>query len=54
MILQMDGKTVNPDDEFGFNDASTNGGHSGQSGVLTWFCNETSIMVSITKTNLFK
>ena len=34
------------DDEFRFNDASTHDGHLHQNGVLTWFCNETIIMIS--------
>ena len=34
------------DDEFRFNDASTRDGHLRQNGVLTWFCNETAIMIS--------
>ena len=33
-------------DEFRFNDRSTHEGHLRQSGILTWFCNETVIMVS--------
>ena len=34
------------DDEFRFNDASTHEGHLRQNGELTWFCNETIIMIS--------
>ena len=34
------------DDEFRFNDASTHEGHLRQNGELTWFCNETIIMMS--------
>ena len=34
------------DDEFRFNDASTHEGHLRQNGELTWFCNETVIMIS--------
>ena len=34
------------DDEFRFNDASTYEGHLRQNGELTWFCNETIIMIS--------
>ena len=34
------------DDEFRFNDASTHEGHLRQNGKLTWFCNETVIMIS--------
>ena len=34
------------DDEFWFNDASTHEGHLRQNGELTWFCNETIIMIS--------
>ena len=34
------------DDEFGFNDASTHEGHLRQNGELTWFYNETVIMIS--------
>ena len=30
----------------GFNDASTHEGHLRQNGELTWFCNETIIMIS--------
>ena len=45
------------DDEFRFNDASTHEGHLRQTGVLTWFCNETAIMISpildITRTRLY-
>ena len=37
---------VNDDDEFRFNDASTHEGHLRQNGELTWFCNETIIMIS--------
>ena len=46
------------DDEFRFNDASTHEGHLRQNGELTWFCNETIIMISLkcikckTRTNL--
>ena len=36
------------DDEFRFNDASTHEGHLRQNGELTWFCNETIIMISHT------
>ena len=32
--------------DFRFNDASTHDGHLRQNGVLTWFCNETDIMIS--------
>ena len=48
------------DDEFRFNDASTHEGHLRQNGELTWFCNETIIMISHkcikckTRTNLKK
>ena len=38
-------KWVNDDDEFRFNDASTHEGHLRQNGELTWFCNETIIMI---------
>ena len=34
------------DDEFRFNDASIHEGHLRQNGELTWFCNETIIMIS--------
>ena len=34
------------DDEFRFNDISTHEGHLHQNGELTWFCNETIIMMS--------
>ena len=34
------------DDEFRFNDASTHEGHLRQNGGLTWFCNETVILIS--------
>ena len=34
------------DDEFRFNDASTHEGHLRQNGELTWFCNETIILIS--------
>ena len=34
------------DDAFRFNDASTHEGHLRQNGELTWFCNETVIMMS--------
>ena len=34
------------DDEFRFNDALTHEGHLRQNGELTWFCNETIIMIS--------
>ena len=34
------------DDEFRFNDASSLEGHLRQNDVLTWFCNETAIMIS--------
>ena len=34
------------DDEFRFNDASIHEGHLCQNGELTWFCNETIIMIS--------
>ena len=34
------------DDEFRFDDSSTHEGHLHQNGVLTWFCNETAIMIS--------
>ena len=34
------------DDEFRFNDASTHEDHLRQNGELTWFCNETIIMIS--------
>ena len=34
------------DDEFRFNDASTHEGPSRQNGELTWYCNETVIMIS--------
>ena len=34
------------DDELGFNDASTHESHLRQNGVLTWFCNETAIIMS--------
>ena len=37
---------VRVDDEFRFNDASTHEGHLRQNGELSWFCNETIIMVS--------
>ena len=37
---------VDEDDEFSFNDASTNEGHLHQNDVLTWFCNEAAIMMS--------
>ena len=36
----------NDDDEFRFNDASTHEGHLLQNGELTWFCNETIIMIT--------
>ena len=39
-------KTLINDDEFRFNDASTHEGHLRQNGELTWFCNETIIMIS--------
>ena len=39
---------VDDDDDFRFNDVSTNEGHLYQKGVLTWFCNETAIMTSHT------
>ena len=38
--------TYDDDDEFRFNDASTHEGHLRQNGELTWFCNETIIMIS--------
>ena len=41
-ILQLQ----DDDDEFRFNDASTHEGHLRQNGELTWFCNETIIMIS--------
>ena len=44
MYLEED-ETVD-DDEFRFNDASTHEGHLRQNGELTWFCNETVIMIS--------
>ena len=31
---------------FRFNDASTHEGHLRPNGVLTWFCNETAIMIN--------
>ena len=34
------------DNEFRFNNASIHEGHLRQNGVLTWFCNETVIMIS--------
>ena len=34
------------DDEFRFNDTSTHEGHLRQNDELTWFCNETVIMIS--------
>ena len=37
--------TLNDNDEFRFNDASTHEGHLRQKGVLSWFCNETAIMI---------
>ena len=41
-------KKMSDDDEFRFNDASTptHEGHLRQNGELTWFCNETIIMIS--------
>ena len=44
--LQAKKQVVNDDDEFRFNDASTHEGHLRQNGELTWFCNETIIMIS--------
>ena len=38
--------TLDDDDEFRFNDASTHEGHLRQNGELTWFCSETIIMIS--------
>ena len=37
---------IDDDDEFRFNDVSTHEGHLRQNGELTWFCNETMIMIS--------
>ena len=37
---------LDDDDEFRFNDASAHEGHLRQNGELTWFCNETIIMIS--------
>ena len=37
---------IGDNDEFRFNDASTHEGHLRQNGELTWFCNETIIMIS--------
>ena len=42
----IDQKVFYDDDEFRFNDASTHEGHLRQNGELTWFCNETIIMIS--------
>ena len=42
----IDRKKDDDDDEFRFNDASTHEGHLRQNGELTWFCNETIIMIS--------
>ena len=39
-------KLLDDDDKFRFNDASTHEGHLRQNGELTWFCNETIIMIS--------
>ena len=39
-------KSENDDDEFRFNDASTHESHLRQNCELTWFCNETIIMIS--------
>ena len=49
--IRLAAKPSNPafdddDDEFRFNDASTHEGHLRQNGELTWFCNETIIMIS--------
>ena len=33
-------------DEFRFNDASTHEGHLRHNGVLSWFSNETAVMIS--------
>ena len=35
------------DDEFRFNNASTHEGHLRQNGILTLFCNDTAIMISL-------
>ena len=35
----------NDDDEFGFNNASTNEGHLRQNGILTWFGIERAVLV---------
>ena len=35
------------DDEFRFNGMSTHEGHLRQNGVLTWFCNETAILIDM-------
>ena len=45
--MQLDNNSRDDDDdEFRFNDASTHEGHLRQNGELTWFCNETIIMIS--------
>ena len=46
MLLFVCSKMADDDDEFRFNDASTHEGHLRQNGELTWFCNETIIMIS--------
>ena len=42
----------NDDDEFRFNDASTHEGYLLQNCELTWFCNETVIMMSYMHKNV--
>ena len=46
MIIRCYNQADDDDDEFRFNDASTHEGYLRQNGELTWFCNETIIMIS--------
>ena len=46
VVINYIESTTDDDDEFRFNDASTHEGHLRQNGELTWFCNETIIMIS--------
>ena len=39
-------QNIGHDDVFSCNDASTHKCHLRQNGVLTWFCNETVIMIT--------
>ena len=45
-ILYINMLTINNDDEFRFNDASTHEDHLRQNGIVTWFGIEKAIMVS--------